>query len=231
MKIMQAVIFAAGDGSRMRPLTLTKPKVLLSVGKKTLMEHLVSDLPSQIDELIIVIGHLGEQIQKYCGEVFMGKKITYVWQKEKTGTARALQLCQKILNPGNFMVLAAADDILGSKALHDALKYDRCIITAHSDYPEKFGVLTIYEDGRVKDFVEKPQRFVSNLVNTNSMVLDHHVFEYEPDRHANGEFYLTTMVSKLAKDYPVYTVPADLWIPIATPEDLQKAKEMLSLSS
>src|SRR3989344_8717591 len=129
------------------------------------------------------------------------------------------------------MVLAAADDIIGSKALSDAIKYERCIITAQSDNPEKFGVLTLHDDGSVKDFIEKPQHFVSNLVNTNSMVLDHHVFEYEPDAHANGEFYLTTMVSKLAKDYPVYAVPADLWIPIATPEDLQKAKEMLSLSS
>ena len=60
------------------------------------------------------------------------------------------------------------------------------------------------------------------------MVLDEHVFEYEPDAHPNGEFYLTTMVSKLAKNYPVYTVPADLWIPIATPEDIKTAEKILS---
>lgn len=224
---MQAVIFAAGDGSRMRPLTLTKPKVLLEVAGRTLMDHLVGDLPPAIDELIMVIGYLGEQIQQYCGDSFHGRKVTYVWQKQKTGTARALQLCREHLRPGSFMVLAAADDIIGRQALRDAIKYGRCIITAHSDHPEKFGVLTIDEDGRVKDFVEKPQHFISNLVNTNSMVLDHHVFEYEPDAHPNGEFYLTTMVAKLARDYPVYTVPADLWIPIATPEDLQKAESML----
>lgn len=224
---MQAIILAAGDGSRMRPLTLTKPKVLLEVAGKTLLEHLVHDLPDQIDELVIVIGYLGEQIQQYCGGAFMGKKVTYVWQKEKTGTGRAVQLCKNVLRPGSFMVLAAADDIIGRKALAQALAYERCIITAVNDHPEKFGVLTLHDDGRVKDFVEKPKEFISNLVNTNSMVLDHHVFEYEPDQHTNGEFYLTTMVSKLAKDYPVYTVSADLWIPIATPEDLQKAETML----
>ena len=224
---MQAILFTAGDGSRMRPLTLTKPKALLEVAGKPILQHLGEALPPEVTDLIIIVGYLKEQIQAFCGTNFCGRPVRYVVQEQKTGTARALQLCQPHLQAGKFLVLAAADDLIGAQALSDALKYERCIITSISDHPEKFGVITLHEDGTVKEFVEKPQHFVSNLVNTNSMVLDHHVFEYEPDPHTNGEFYLTTMVSKLAKDYPVHTVTADLWFPIATPEDLQKAANVL----
>lgn len=224
---MQAIIFTAGDGSRMRPLTLTKPKALLEIAHKPILSYLGEALPDEVTELIVIVGYLREQIEAFCGKEFMGRPVTYVVQEQKTGTARALQLCQPHLKQGSFLVLAAADDLIGAQALKDAVRYERAIITSYNDHPEKFGVITTNEDGTVKEFVEKPQHFVSNLVNTNSMVLDQHVFEYEPDAHTNGEFYLTTMVSKLAKDYPVYTVPADFWFPIATPEDLKKAEDML----
>lgn len=221
-------MFTAGDGTRMRPLTLATPKALLPVRGKPILKHLGEALPDAVTELIIVVGYLKEQIQAYCGTHFLGRPVSYVVQEKKTGTAHALKLCQPHLHEGKFLVLAAADDLIGKQALEDAVAYDRAIIVSENDHPEKFGVLTTNEDGTVKDFVEKPQHFVSNLVNTNSMVLDHHVFEYEPDAHSNGEFYLTTMVAKLARDYPVHTVRADFWFPIATPEDLQKAENMVT---
>lgn len=224
---MQAVILAAGEGVRMRPLTLTKPKPLMEVRGKPLIRHATEALPNAVTELIIVLGYLGEQIEAYCGKEFCGRPVTYVWQRQKTGTARALQLCRPSLRPGKFLILAAPDDILDHDVLPRAMTHDLCIVTSTSDHPEKFGVLTLHEDGSIKDFIEKPKHFVSNLVNTNSMVLDERIFDYEPDQHINGEFYLTTMVSKLAKDYKVYTEIARLWIPVGTPEDLQKAESML----
>lgn len=218
---------AAGEGIRMRPLTITKPKPLLEINGKPLIQYAVEGLPSEVTELIVVLGYLGEQIEKYLGTNFLGKSVTYVWQKEKTGTARALQLCKPHIKPGKFLVVAAPDDILDPSAWKDALQYDLCIITSESDTPEKFGVLVLHEDGSVKEFVEKPKHFISNLVNTNYFVFDERIFDYEPDPHETGEFYLTTMVDKLAKDHKVYTVTAKRWIPVGTPEALQKAQEML----
>ena len=228
---MQAVIPAAGEGVRMHPLTLTKPKPLLEVQGKPLIQHIIEALPDTIDEVIIVVGYRGQQIVDFCGYVFCGKKITYVWQKEKTGTARALQLCKPHLKKGKFLVVAAPDDILDPSAWHEALKYDLCIIPSKSDRPEKFGVLVLAKDGSVEEFVEKPQQFISNLVNTNSMILDERIFDYEPDPHATGEFYLTTMVSKLSQDYKIFTVTAKQWIPVGTPEDIQRAEKILKTSS
>ena len=227
MKTMQAVIMAAGEGIRMRPLTLTKPKPLLEVHGKPLISYAIEGLPTEVTELIIVLGYLGEQIEAYCGNNFLGRSVIYVWQREKTGTARALQLCKPYLRPGKFLVVAAPDDILDPGAWKEAMNYDLCIITSESDTPEKFGVLVLHEDGSVKEFVEKPKNFISNLVNTNYFVFDERIFNYKPDPHDTGEFYLTTMVDKLAKDYKVYTVTAKRWIPVGTPEALQKAEDMI----
>ena len=223
---MQAVIPAAGEGIRMRPLTLTKPKPLLEVNGKPLLQHIIEALPEEIEEVIIVVGYLGQQIVDFCGERFCEKKITYVWQKEKTGTARALQLCKPFLRPGKFL-FANADDLINRETLKRALTHDLCIVTVHREDWQRWGILLLNEDGSVKDFVEKPQTFISNIANTNIMVLDERIFEFEPDQHSSGEFYLTTMVQKLAKKYKVYTEPASRWIPVGTPEDLQKAESML----
>lgn len=224
--IMQAVIPAAGEGVRMRPLTLTKPKPLVEVCGKPLIQHIIEELPDTVDEVIIVVGYLGQQIIDYCGDLFCGKKITYVWQREKTGTARALQLCKPFLKSGKFLFVNA-DDIINRETLLRALEHDLCIVTVTREDWQKWGILSLHDDGSVRDFVEKPQTFISNIANTNIMVLDERVFEFEPDIHASGEFYLTTMVQKLAQKYKVYTETASLWIPVGCPEDLQKAENML----
>ncbi len=223
---MQAVIPAAGEGVRMRPLTISTPKPLLEVGGKSILQHILEVLPDVVDDVIIVIGYLGQQIIDRFGDTFNGKKITYVWQLEKTGTARALQLCKPHLRPGKFLFLNA-DDLINRETLERALRHDLCIVTTFREDWQKWGILELNKDNTVKNFVEKPETFISNIANTNIMVLDERVFDFEPDAHSSGEYYLTTMVQKLAHKYPVYTEEASRWIPIGTPEALQKAQEML----
>jgi NDP-sugar pyrophosphorylase family protein len=72
---MQCVILAAGKGTRLRPLTDNLPKPLVKVAGKTLLDHIVSSLPSAVDELIIVTGYLEEQIKAHCGTEFYGRKV------------------------------------------------------------------------------------------------------------------------------------------------------------
>lgn len=105
---MQAVILAAGVGIRMRPLTETVPKPLLKVAGKPLIEYTLAALPNEIDEVIIVIGYLGEQIIKHFGESFDGKKIRYVKQKNLEGTARALFEAREFITD-RFLVLMSDD--------------------------------------------------------------------------------------------------------------------------
>ncbi|OGN27520.1 MAG: hypothetical protein A3A33_04845 [Candidatus Yanofskybacteria bacterium RIFCSPLOWO2_01_FULL_49_25] len=223
---MQAIIAAAGEGVRMRPLTLTKPKPLIEVLGKPLLQWIIEALPERVNEVIIVVGYLGQQIIDFCGDEFCGKKIIYVWQREKTGTARAVQLCKPHLKPGTFLFLNA-DDIINAESLERALTHRLCIVTTVREDWQKWGIISLNDDGSVKDFVEKPTTFISNIANTNMMVLDERVFEFEPDLHASGEFYLTTMVQKLAQKHKVYTETASLWIPVGSPEDITIAEKIL----
>ncbi len=87
---MKAVILAAGKGKRMRLLTDKTPKPLLVVGGKTFLDHILSSLPRSVDEIILVIGHKGEQIKKYIGKKYGSKQIFYVVQHQRKGTVHAL---------------------------------------------------------------------------------------------------------------------------------------------
>ena len=119
---MKAVILAAGEGVRMRPLTLKKPKPLLELAGKSLLHHIWELLPNKINEVILVVGYKARMIKKYLGKSFLGKKIVYVHQKTKKGTADALFLAKPYLNPKEKFLLLYADDLHDKKVLKDACK-------------------------------------------------------------------------------------------------------------
>lgn len=228
---MQCVILAAGKGTRLRPLTERTPKPLVEVAGKTLLDHIVGALPSAIDELIIVTGYLGEQIRQHCGEEFYGRKVTYVNQTEQNGTAKALWLCKDFIK-GRFLFMFA-DDIHGQDDLARAVSYSRSLLVAQVPNPEKFGIVVRRPDGTLSSMVEKPKHAPSNCASTGAMVLDENIFSYEPEesKTIKGEYYLTEVIERYAKDYPVAVVEQSTWIPIASVEDVEKANQLLNAKS
>ena len=226
---MQCVILAAGKGTRLRPLTETCPKPLVKVGGQTLLDHIVSALPSSVDELIIVTGYLGEMIQEYCGEKFHGRKVTYRTQEEQNGTAKALWLCKDLIK-GRFLFLFA-DDIHGKSDLARATSYSRALLVASVDSPEKFGIVVRKPDGTLDLMIEKPEHAPSNCASTGAMVLDEHIFEFEPQTPIKGEYYLTEVIERYAQKYPIAVVEQSTWIPIANLDDVENANELLGAKS
>jgi bifunctional UDP-N-acetylglucosamine pyrophosphorylase/glucosamine-1-phosphate N-acetyltransferase len=224
---MQCVILAAGKGTRLKPLTDNGPKPLVKVGDKTLLDHIVKALPSAVDELIIVVGYLGNMIKEYCGTEFYGRKVTYVEQVKQDGTARALWLCKDLLK-GRFLFMFA-DDIHGEGDVARVTSYSRGMLSKTSTNPERFGVIVRNPDGTLSEIVEKPTHPPSNLVSTGVMVLDDHIFEFEPQRPVNGEYYLTEVIERYSKKYPVAVVEEHFWVPIGYPEDITRAETLLSL--
>ncbi|OHA18419.1 MAG: hypothetical protein A2664_00545 [Candidatus Taylorbacteria bacterium RIFCSPHIGHO2_01_FULL_46_22b] len=223
---MKAVILAAGEGKRLRPLTDKIPKPLVHLAGKPLLEHLFEALPPEVDEVILVLGYRGEQIQAHFGEKFGRFKLSYIFQEKRDGTARALALCKDSLGGERFLSLYA-DDLNGAKDLEELLKHPLSVLVKEVEQPEKFGVVTLNKNGQVADIVEKPKVPPSNLVVTGPAVLDGRIFSYEPPQHENGEYYLAEAIGQLVKDHPVVAVPQSLWIPIGYPEDLAKAEEIL----
>ncbi len=224
---MQCVILAAGRGTRMGALTNNLPKPLLKVAGKPIIEHIVSALPSDITELIIIVSYKGDMIRDYCGDMFLGRTVTYCEQKNPVGgTGDALRCAQSVLR-GKFMVLNG-DDIHGSRVLAEAITRTASIIAVYSDTPQRFGVLSKNDDGTLCDIVEKPAQPLSNLVNTGAFVTDTRLFDEEVPLSSSGELYVTDMLTAFAKKYPVNIIEQPDWISIGYPEDIVKAEKILN---
>ena len=222
---MQCIILAAGKGTRLLPLTENTPKPLVKVNGKALLDHIIEALPSAVEEIIMVTGYLEEQIREHYGSEFLGRKITYVHQAEQKGTGHALWLCKDLIK-GRFLFMFA-DDIHGADDLARVTSFERGMLVLQTDTPERFGIVTKHTDGTMADFIEKPEHPPSNLASTGVLVLDQHIFEYEPKVKINGEFYHTDMTREYAKKYPISVVEQELWIPVGYPEDIARAEEIL----
>lgn len=223
---MQAVILAAGKGKRMLPLTLEKPKPLLEVLGKPLIQYTFEALPDVVDEVVVVVGYKHEQIQVHVQHEFCGRRVTYAIEEPLGGTATALLTARPSLS-GNFLVYFADDIYLKSDA-ELLLKHELGFLVAEVSNPERFGVIELDEESRVVSFEEKPAKPKSNLVSAGVLLLDERIFSYEaPLQPDTSERYLTDMVQALARDVPFYGVRATRWIPIGYPEDLSKAEILL----
>lgn len=225
---MKCVILAAGEGIRMRPLTLDMPKPMLPIAGHPIVEYIIGAFPKEITEIIFVVGYFGEKIVQHFGDEYHGRKVQYVWQKKKLGTADALLLCKDLLQGERFLLMYA-DDLHAPQSIQDCLRHERSFLVMEHPDPRRFGVVSVDEHGNMTEIIEKPENPTSNLVSIGVMVLDSAIFQYEPELHTSGEYYLPTMINKMAKEYPVMTVRAQRWFPIATPEHLAEAEKHIHL--
>ncbi len=209
----------------MRPLTLERPKPLVEVNGKPIIEHVIEALPPEVDEVIIIIGYKGKMIKERLGDSFDGRRIRYVHQWMPAGTAHALSLARPFL--GGRFLLMNADDIHGPEALAEAITHPLSILVASHTEPEKMGVVQKRPDGTLASIIEKPEHPEGNLVSTGAMVLDERLFEYEAPRHESGEYFMTAPLASLAAEHPIMAVQQSLWIPVGYPEDIERAETIL----
>ncbi|MFP8890741.1 sugar phosphate nucleotidyltransferase [Natrialbaceae archaeon A-CW2] len=106
---MQGVVPAAGEGTRLRPVTEQRPKGLVEVNGLLLLTHVFE---TGVDELVVVVGHLGEQIIAYYGDGFRGVPITYVHQREQWSLSHAISQVDPHVN-GSFVVLNGDNVFVG----------------------------------------------------------------------------------------------------------------------
>ena len=97
--------------------------------------------------------------------------------------------------------------------------------------PEKFGIVVRNPDGTLGLMIEKPEHAPSNCASTGAMVLDEHIFKFEPQTPVKEEYYLTEVIERYAQEYPIAVVEQSKWIPIATPEDVEKANALFNIDT
>ncbi|MFH0979263.1 MAG: bifunctional sugar-1-phosphate nucleotidylyltransferase/acetyltransferase [Candidatus Woesearchaeota archaeon] len=220
---MKAVILCAGKSTRTYPFTISKPKALLPILDKTLIEVSIESLKGIAEEVIIVVGCLKEQIIEHLGSTYQGIKITYVEQKEQLGTGHALMQARSQLT-GKFLVLNG-DDIYSPKDILNCAKHDRCLLGKEVEDPEKWGIL-LTEGKALKGIQEKPTEPLSNIGNTGLYVLDKNIFPYleKTGKSERGEIEITSAISEMCKEqtYMVEKIQ-DYWLPVSYPWQLLEA--------
>lgn len=228
---MQAVILAAGKGTRMRPLTYEIPKPMVPIKGKPILEFTLRSLPDIVDEVIMVVGYLGYHIEEYFGNEFAGKKIKYIEQEELLGTAHALHCVRDHLQDRKFMV-CMGDDLYLRTDIEECLKHDLAILVKEIEPPHKYAVLEFDRDHNLTNIIEEPGiNPPSKLVNAALYVLDKRFFNYEMVPIKDGQEYglPQTLMSLVNDNNNIKIVKANLWIPIGSEEDVKKARELEGL--
>lgn len=230
MNTTTAVILAAGKGVRMLPLTKTKPKPLMNVAGKNLIEWKLELLPPEVRDVILVIGYQGEQIQGYFGDTWKDKSIRYVVQCELNGTAGALFSIASLLDD-KFLVMMG-DDLYAKEDVKKILNNDLALCVKKIQNKETGGEIFLNPDGTLLSIHEEKHFVTEGLINTGMYMLDRRIFDYKPVPigGSSTEFGLPHTLALLAKDIPVNVVTTTKWFQITTPEDLVRAEEFVCAS-
>lgn len=144
---MQAIILAAGEGKRMRPLTLDIPKPLLKIKGKPIIEHIFHSLPPGVTEVIVVVKYLGDKIRSHLGSFFAGRKVIFV-EGCGQGTAADFLLTKDFVESDRFLVIYG-DEIPNHDDVANCLTKDFSLLVFKSDNPTAHGIV-ILKDGLVK---------------------------------------------------------------------------------
>jgi len=224
---MQAVLLAAGEGTRMRPLTASTPKPMLPVADRPLVAHTAdAAVDGGVDELVLVVGYEAADVRAYFGSEYRGVPVEYAVQDEQLGTAHAVACAREHLD-GPFAVLNG-DDLYhqGSvAALLDAGREGPAICTYRADNPENYGVVQV-EDGAVTDIVEKPKNPSTNLVNVGAYVFPAEARDWlDVPKSERGEHEITDVLARVIEKRRVEPVTVERWLGCGRPWELLEANE------
>ncbi len=215
-----AVILAAGKGTRMLPLTLERPKPMVEISGKNLIEWKLAVLPSSVTDVVLIIGYQGEKIKDYFGDIFEGRRMHYVVQEELNGTGGALLSAKEHLH-GRFLVMMG-DDLYAREDVEAVSAYELAVLVREVVDREIGGEMMANPDGTFLS-IHEPKHFVTEgLINTGLYSLDRRYFDYPlvPIGGSSTEFGLPHTLELLAKDSPVTLVKATAWMQISAPGDL-----------
>jgi len=226
---LKVVIPMAGLGTRLRPHTWSKPKQLISVAGKTVLDHVLGSLdslPCQF-ELICIVGYLGEQIEEHIQEHYPNLRSHYIVQEDPRGQSHAIKLAEELLD--GSLLIVFADTLIYSdlSLLKEPATESVAWVKAVPD-PRRFGVAIHNKDGWVTRLIEKPQDMNNNLAvvgfyyfKEGKQLLSAIDEQIARNIQLRGEFYLADAINiMLEQGLKMKTKEVEVWLDAGTSEAL-----------
>ncbi len=232
---MKAVVMAGGEGSRLRPLTSGRPKPMVPVMGRPIMEHIIRLLQRQgYDEIFATLYYKADEISGAFGDGSdLGVRLTYSIEESPLGTAGAVKLLESSLRDDTFVIVSG--DALTDVRLDRAVRFHRSVgavatlVLARVPNPLEFGIVVTDDDNRVTRFLEKPDwgRVFTDTVNTGMYILDPEVFD-EIEAGKPYDWSQDVFPKLLEEGRPIYGYVLDedeYWCDIGTLEQYREAHE------
>ena len=208
---MQAVILAAGEGRRIRPLTKGRPKALIPVANRPIIDYPIQALlECGIREIVVVVGYRKEQVIRYLNTLDL--PVDIVVQEKQLGTGHALKCAEYALKE-EFLVIPG-DNYIDSASLGKILDKPSSMLVKTHPYPSNFGVVVI-RDGLVESIVEKPEHAPSFTISTGIFSLNKDFFSY-----LRGNDITDAISEMISQGIQIHAIMAEDWQDAIYPWDL-----------
>ncbi|MBI4181324.1 MAG: NTP transferase domain-containing protein [Chloroflexi bacterium] len=227
---MKAVILAAGEGNRMRPLSYTRPKVMLPIANKPILEHLLVEVKKAgVREFIFIVGYRDEQVRQYFGSGDRwGMSIDYCTQRKQLGTADAIRMAEGLVD-GNFMVING-DIIVSQKDIQSLInKGTNAMTVIEVKETQDLGLVELDED-KVVHIYEKVASLFSNIANVGLYLFTPDIFAAisQTPKSPRGEYEITDSLQLMIdQGNHIAYQKISYWLNLSYPWDLLTANESL----
>uniref|UniRef100_A0A146L0B4 mannose-1-phosphate guanylyltransferase n=1 Tax=Lygus hesperus TaxID=30085 RepID=A0A146L0B4_LYGHE len=223
---MKALILVGGYGTRLRPLTLSRPKPLVEFANKPMLMHQIEALvEAGVKEVILAVSYRAEQMEKELKEEAekIGVKLIFSHETEPLGTAGPLALARDLLTAGTEPFFVLNSDIICEFPFKELVAFHKnhgkegTIVVTKVEEPSKYGVVIYDDTGKIESFIEKPQEFVSNKINAGMYILNPSVLSRIELRPTSIE---KEVFPFMAKDGQLYAMDLlGFWMDVGQPKD------------
>jgi bifunctional UDP-N-acetylglucosamine pyrophosphorylase/glucosamine-1-phosphate N-acetyltransferase len=227
MSIKKAVILAAGEGKRLRPLTYTRPKCMIYLAGKPILHHIINTAyKAGVREAYVIVKYKKESITNYFKKTETGVKLHFIEQGNRYGTGAAFLEAGDYINEPFFGI--AGDVISEPSALMKLSSQHEggiSIALKRVDDPSEYGI-AIVEKGYIKQFEEKPSKPKSNLANCSMYVFEPSIFKKMENikKSRKGEYEVTDLL----KNESIRAVEiSEYWLDMGMPWQLFNANEFI----
>ncbi len=232
----RAIVLAAGESKRTRPLTLHRPKPLIPLLDRPLLAHILDELVGTVERVTLVVGYRADALRAVFGGGYRGMQLEYVTQTQINGTAGALLVVAEAAAVGQIapldgpFFLLYGDNLIDGVDVLGVCSHPYALAALRVGDPRAFGILHL--DGeRVVGILEKPSDPPPDaLANPGVYHFGHEALALLPQIQPSprGEYELTDLIGLLAASQPVrYHICEGHWIPVGTPWDVLTASQFL----